>query len=81
MPFVTSAAAATLSSRRRRLQRANRSGAGEQARAISFASAAPSNIRGRAELGLYLSKKKGMWMGGQPSLGYDVKERKLSLSE
>ena len=21
------------------------------------------------------SKKKGMWMGGQPSLGYDVKER------
>src|SRR6202046_5662665 len=22
------------------------------------------------------SKKKGMWMGGQPSLGYDVKERK-----
>ena len=71
MPFVTSAAAATFSSRRRRLQRANRSGAGEQARAISFASAAPSNIRGRAELGL----------GGQPSLGYDVKERKLSLSE
>ena len=40
------------SSSRRRVQRANPSGAGEQARAISFASAAPSNIRGRAELGL-----------------------------
>ena len=23
------------------------------------------------------SKKKGLWMGGQPSLGYDVKDRKL----
>src|SRR5271169_2667816 len=27
------------------------------------------------------SKKKGMWMGGQPSLGYDVKERKLIVNE
>ena len=27
------------------------------------------------------SKKKGMWMGGQPSLGYDVKERKLVVNE
>jgi site-specific DNA recombinase len=27
------------------------------------------------------SKKKGMWMGGLPSLGYDVKERKLVVSE
>ena len=27
------------------------------------------------------SKKKGMWMGGQPSLGYDVKERKLLVNE
>jgi hypothetical protein len=44
----------TFSSSRRRVQRANPSGAGEQARAISFASAAPSNIRRRAELGLYL---------------------------
>jgi site-specific DNA recombinase len=26
------------------------------------------------------SKKKGMWMGGQPSLGYDVKDRKLILN-
>src|SRR4029079_8265210 len=26
------------------------------------------------------SKKKGMWMGGLPSLGYDVKERKLIIN-
>ena len=27
------------------------------------------------------SKKKGMWMGGVPPLGYDVKERKLVINE
>ena len=27
------------------------------------------------------SKKKGMWMGGLPALGYDVKERKLAVNE
>jgi site-specific DNA recombinase len=27
------------------------------------------------------SKKKGMWMGGQPSLGYEVKDRKLVVNE
>lgn len=27
------------------------------------------------------SKKKGMWMGGFPPLGYDVKERKLIVNE
>ena len=27
------------------------------------------------------SKKKGMWMGGQPSLGYDVHNRKLVVNE
>jgi site-specific DNA recombinase len=27
------------------------------------------------------SKKKGMWMGGQPALGYDVEERKLVVNE
>ena len=27
------------------------------------------------------SKRKGMWMGGLPSLGYDVKERKLVVNE
>ncbi len=26
------------------------------------------------------SKKKGMWMGGQPALGYDVKDRKLVVN-
>ena len=44
----------TFCSSRRKLQRANPSGAGEQARAISFASAAPSKICRRAEFGLYL---------------------------
>ena len=27
------------------------------------------------------SKKKGMWMGGLPALGYDVKNRKLVVNE
>ena len=27
------------------------------------------------------SKKKGLWMGGQPALGYDVKARKLVINE
>jgi DNA invertase Pin-like site-specific DNA recombinase len=27
------------------------------------------------------SKKKGMWMGGQPSLGYDVHNRKLVINK
>ena len=27
------------------------------------------------------SKKKGMWMGGQPPLGYDVKDRRLVVNE
>jgi site-specific DNA recombinase len=27
------------------------------------------------------SKKKGMWMGGTPPLGYDVKDRKLLVNE
>lgn len=27
------------------------------------------------------SKKKGMWMGGQPPLGYDVQDRKLVVNE
>jgi hypothetical protein len=38
----------------RRLQRAKPSGAGERLSAINFASATPSKIRGRAELGLHL---------------------------
>ncbi|MGH6725918.1 MAG: recombinase family protein, partial [Pseudolabrys sp.] len=27
------------------------------------------------------SKKKGMWMGGLPSLGYDIKDRRLIINE
>ncbi|MBP7709878.1 MAG: recombinase family protein [Rickettsiales bacterium] len=27
------------------------------------------------------SKKKGMWMGGNPSLGYDINDRKLVINE
>src|SRR5205085_10597511 len=26
------------------------------------------------------SKKKGLWMGGQPPLGYDVRDRKLTVN-
>src|SRR5258707_1338376 len=50
----TMCSSTTFSSSRRRLQRAKPSGAGERVSAINFASAAPSKIRGRAELGLYL---------------------------
>ena len=28
-----------------------------------------------------LSKRKGMWMGGNPPLGYDVKDRQLVINE
>src|SRR6185295_7346934 len=27
------------------------------------------------------SRRKGMWMGGNPPLGYDVKDRKLVVNE
>src|SRR3979490_2671085 len=27
------------------------------------------------------SKKRGLWMGGLPSLGYDIKDRKLIVNE
>src|SRR5208282_5828833 len=54
LAFSTMFNSTTFSSSRRRLQRANPSGAGEQVRAINLASAAPSKIRGRAEFGLYL---------------------------
>src|ERR1700756_985600 len=59
-PIVLSLAFSTMfnstlfSSRRRRLHLAKPSGGGPHVKAISFASAAPSNIRGRADLGLYL---------------------------
>src|SRR5208337_1386007 len=54
LAFSTMCNSTTFSSSRRRLQRANPSGAGEQVSAINFASAVPSKIRGRAEFGLYL---------------------------
>src|SRR5208337_4863450 len=54
LAFSTMFNSTTFSSSRRKLQRANPTGAGEQVRAINFASAAPSKIRGRAEFGLYL---------------------------
>src|SRR5580658_5738147 len=54
LAFSTMFNSTTFSSSNRRLQRAKPSGAGEQARAISLASVAPSKIRGRAEFGLYL---------------------------
>src|SRR3954452_9250270 len=50
----TMCSSTTFSSSRRRLHLAKPSGAGERVSAINFASAAPSKIRGRAELGLYL---------------------------
>src|SRR5664280_2496046 len=49
----------TFCSRRRRLHLACPAGAGPHVSAISFASAAPSNIRGRAEFGLYLRVSTG----------------------
>jgi site-specific DNA recombinase len=36
---------------------------------------------GRANVKIVASKKKGMWMGGNVPLGYDVKDRKLIVSE
>src|ERR1700691_955403 len=54
LAFSTMSSSTTFSSSNRRLQRAKPSGAGEQARAISLASVAPSKIRGRAEFELYL---------------------------
>ena len=54
LAFSTMFNSTTFSSSRRKLQRANPSGAGEQVRAINFASATPSKILGRAEFGLYL---------------------------
>src|SRR5208283_729135 len=54
LAFSTMFSSTTFSSSSRRLQRAKPSGAGEQAKAINLASAAPSKIRGRAEFGLYL---------------------------
>src|ERR1700730_9062890 len=50
----TMCSSTTFSSSKRRLHRAKPSGAGERVSAINLASAAPSKIRGGADLGLYL---------------------------
>ncbi len=50
----TMCSSTTFSSSRRRLHLAKPAGAGERVSAISFASATPSKIRGRAEFELYL---------------------------
>jgi hypothetical protein len=57
----------TFSSSRRRLHRAKPSGAGDNASAINLASAAPSKIRGRADLGLYYGSSSchGLQIGGR----------------
>ena len=54
LAFSTMFNSTTFSSSKRRLHLAKPSGAAVRVSAISFASAAPSKIRGRAELGLYL---------------------------
>src|ERR1700678_3197470 len=58
LTFATMFNSTTFSSSRRRLQRAKPSGAGEQVRAINFASAAPSKIRGRAEFGFVFAGQR-----------------------
>src|ERR1700757_1606685 len=50
----TMCSSTTFSSSRRKVHRAKPSGAGERVSAINLASAAPSKIRSRADLGLYL---------------------------
>lgn len=45
---------------------------------LSFAQFEREVIAERVRDKIAASKKKGMWMGGLPSLGYDVQNRKLS---
>jgi site-specific DNA recombinase len=48
---------------------------------LSFAQFEREVIGERVRDKIAASKKKGMWMGGMPSLGYDVKERKLVIND
>ncbi len=48
---------------------------------LSFAQFEREVIGERVRDKIAASKKKGMWMGGQPPLGYDVKDRKLIANE
>ena len=48
---------------------------------LSFAQFEREVIGERVRDKIAASKKKGMWMGGMPPLGYDVKDRKLIVNE
>ena len=48
---------------------------------LSFAQFEREVIGERVRDKIAASKKKGMWMGGMPSLGYDVENRKLVVNE
>src|SRR5271165_1206959 len=48
---------------------------------LSFAQFAREVTGERIRDKIAASKKKGLWMGGLPSLGYDVKDRKLVVNE
>jgi site-specific DNA recombinase len=48
---------------------------------LSFAQFEREVIGERVRDKIAASKKNGMWMGGMPSLGYDVKDRKLVINE
>ncbi len=48
---------------------------------LSFAQFEREVIAERVRDKIAASKKKGMWMGGMPPLGYDVKNRKLIVNE
>jgi site-specific DNA recombinase len=47
---------------------------------LSFAQFEREVIGERVRDKIAASKKKGMWMGGMPPLGYDVKDRKLAVN-
>jgi site-specific DNA recombinase len=48
---------------------------------LSFAQFEREVIGERVRDKIAASKKKGMWMGGMPPLGYDVKDRKLVINK
>ncbi|WP_244406109.1 recombinase family protein [Methylocella silvestris] len=48
---------------------------------LSFAQFEREVIGERVRDKIAASKKKGMWMGGMPPLGYDVKDRRLVINE
>ncbi len=48
---------------------------------LSFAQFEREVIGERVRDKIAASKKKGMWMGGMPPLGYDVKDRRLVVNE